>query len=115
LLAAKGLLWRGHYIVILKGDQSSLDYMRINLKAVVPTLVNNGRVVTESTVIAEYLDEVFSNPPQKPAVVCDRHIMRLWTKAVDEEVHLACAELTFACTRRHTLARLPAAEHVCAF
>jgi glutathione S-transferase len=51
--------------------------MRINLKAVVPTLVHDGQIVTESTVIAEYFDEVFSDPPLKPAVACDRQIMQL--------------------------------------
>lgn len=104
VLAEKGLPWRGHYIDILKGDQFNPDYVRINPKAVVPTLVHDGRLLTESTVVAEYLDEVFSDPPLKPAVAYDRHIMRLRTKAVDEEVHSACAEVTFACTHRHTLA-----------
>jgi len=32
--------------------------------------------------------------------------MRLWTKAVDEVLHPICAEITFACSHRHTIARL---------
>ncbi len=32
--------------------------------------------------------------------------MRLWTKAVDEDVHPACAEVTFASSHRHTVSRL---------
>jgi glutathione S-transferase len=106
----KGYHGGGITSIFLKGDQFNPDYVRINPKAVVPTLVHDGRLLTESTVVAEYLDEVFSDPPLKPAVAYDRHIIRLWTKAVDEEVHSACAEVTFACTHRHTLARLPAAE-----
>ena len=32
--------------------------------------------------------------------------MRLWTKAVDEDMHPACAEITFASSHRHTVNRL---------
>src|SRR5262245_64442656 len=32
--------------------------------------------------------------------------MRLWTKAVDEDMHPACAEITFACCHRHIVHRL---------
>jgi hypothetical protein len=32
--------------------------------------------------------------------------MRLWTKAVDELLHPMCGEITFACSHRHTVARL---------
>ena len=106
VLAEKGLPWTGHYLDILAGDQFDPAYMKLNPKAVVPTLVHDGRVLTESTVICEYLDEVFPDPPLKPADAFARHRMRLWTKAVDEEMHPACAEVTFACTHRHTVARL---------
>ena len=33
--------------------------------------------------------------------------MRLWTKAVDEYLHPACAELTFASCHRYIIGRLP--------
>jgi len=110
VLAEKGLQWKGHYLDILKGDQFDPDYMKLNPKAVVPTLVHDGRVVVESTLICEYLDEVFPDPKLQPADPFDRYSMRLWTKAVDEDIHPACAEVTFASTHRHTLARLPADE-----
>ncbi len=110
VLYEKGLDWKGHYLDILKGDQFDPDYMKLNPKAVVPTLVHDGKVITELTLICEYLDEVFPDPPLKPADPYARWQMRLWTKAVDEYVHPACAELTFSCTHRHTLARLPPEE-----
>lgn len=105
-LAEKGLDWKGHYVDILKGEQFAPDYVKINPKSVVPTLVHDGHVIVESTVCCEYLDEVFPAPPLKPASALDRAEMRLWTKAVDEFLHPMCAEITFASSHRHTIARL---------
>ena len=105
-LAEKGLEWDGHYLDILKGDQFTPEYRKLNPKAVVPTLVHDGTAITESTVICEYLDEVFSDPPLIPADPVRRAKMRCWTKAVDEEVHRACGPLTFMASHRHTLMRL---------
>jgi glutathione S-transferase len=67
VLAEKEIVWKGHYVDILKGDQFSPEYLNLNPKAVVPTLVHDGNVILESTVICEYLDEVFPHPPLKPA------------------------------------------------
>ena len=105
-LVEKGLEWQGHYLDILKGDQFAPEYRKLNPKAVVPTLVHDGTVITESTVICEYLDEVFSDPLLIPADPAQRARMRCWTKAVDEEVHRACGPLTFMASHRHTLMRL---------
>jgi hypothetical protein len=52
-LAEKKLEWKGHYIDILKGDQFSAEYMKLNPKAVVPTLVDDGNVIPESTRLLE--------------------------------------------------------------
>jgi glutathione S-transferase len=105
-LAEKQLEWKGHYVDILKGDQFDASYVRLNPKAVVPTLIHDGKPIVESTVICEYLDEVFPDWPLKPANPRDRAEMRIWTKAVDELLHPACAEITFAASHRHTVARL---------
>jgi glutathione S-transferase len=111
VLGEKGLEWKGHYIDILKGDQFDPQYMQLNAKAVVPTLLHDGVVIVESTVINEYLDEVFGAPPLKPEAARDRAEMRLWTKAVDENLHPACAEITFSSCHRHILRRLPQREY----
>ena len=58
-LGEKGLAWQGHYLDILKGDQFAPEYQKLNPKAVVPTLVHDGHVIVESTVINEYIDESF--------------------------------------------------------
>jgi glutathione S-transferase len=85
-LGEKNLAWQGHYLDILKGDQFAPDYQKLNPKAVVPTLVHDGNVIVESTVINEYLDETFPDTPLKPKSPVERAEMRVWTKAVDEKI-----------------------------
>ena len=41
-LEEKHLAWEGHYIDILKGEQFTPEYRKINPKSVVPTLVHDG-------------------------------------------------------------------------
>ena len=107
LLAEKGLEWRSHYIDILKGEQFTPEYLKLNPKGVVPTLVHDGKVIRESTLIGEYLDEVFPDPPLKPDNALDRHTMRMWTKRIDEEVFPATAVITFAISHRHAVLANP--------
>src|SRR5262245_42128346 len=79
-LGEKRLEWTGTYIDILKGEQFAPEYQKLNPKAVVPTLVHDGTVLNESTVINEYIDETFPDPPLKPGSATARAAMRLWTK-----------------------------------
>lgn len=105
-LFEKGLQWDGIYIDILKGDQFAPEFLKLNPKAVVPVLVDGDKVITESTVINEYLDFVHpgtSLHPKDPYLWCQA---RYWTKAVDEDLHPACGAMTFMCSHRHTIARL---------
>jgi glutathione S-transferase len=102
-LAEKGLAWQGHYVDILKGEQQAPDYLKLNPKGVVPTLVHDGRVIRESTLIGEYLDETFPDPPLTPVAPVNRYEMRLWTKRLDEELHPSCAVVTYAVSHRHAV------------
>ncbi|MGH8262786.1 MAG: glutathione S-transferase family protein [Steroidobacterales bacterium] len=101
----KQLEFKTVYVDILTGEQFTADYMKLNPKAVVPTLVHDAHVLVESTAICEYLDEAFPNPPLMPATPIGRHAVRLWTKAIDEDLHPACAVITFASSHRHTIRR----------
>jgi glutathione S-transferase len=110
ILAEKGLAWTGHYVDILKGEQFAPEYLKLNPKHVVPTLVHDGNVVRESTVIGEYIDDAFPDPPLKPEAPLDRVTMRMWTKRLDEELHAATAIVTYAISHRHgVIANGPAA------
>ncbi|HEY5623071.1 MAG TPA: glutathione S-transferase family protein [Gammaproteobacteria bacterium] len=88
-LAEKGLDWTSHILdtSVARREHHDRDYLRLNPRGVVPTLVHEGKVVRESQVILEYLEDVFPEPPLRPADPYERSQMRLWTKRADEDMH----------------------------
>jgi glutathione S-transferase len=104
-MAEKGIDWDGAYIDILAGEQFEPEYLKLNPKAVVPTLVHDDLVVTDSTVIVEYLDHIMPETSVHPTDPFLRAQVRYWTKAVDEDLHPACGAMTFLCSHRHTVLR----------
>jgi len=104
-LAEKQLDWTGRYVDILRGEQFKPGFLAVNPKAVVPVLVHDGEIVPESTVICEYLEEAFPEHPIYPTAPLERAQVRLWTKAVDEELHPACSAITYVVSHRHTIIR----------
>jgi glutathione S-transferase len=69
VLNAKKLPFDEVKLNLLEGDQLKPDYLKLNPNGVVPTLDHDGAIVTDSTVITEYLDEVFpaaSFTPEQP-------------------------------------------------
>src|SRR6266705_6949940 len=59
VLNAKGLPFTEHKLDLLAGDQLKPEYLAINPNGVVPSLLHDGRAIIDSSVIMEYLDEVF--------------------------------------------------------
>ncbi|MGH7073835.1 MAG: glutathione S-transferase family protein [Stellaceae bacterium] len=102
--------WESHEVDLFRGDQFNLEYLRLNPKAVVPTLVDDGKVIVESTLIAEYIDDRFDGPSMKPADPFGRAGMRLYSKACDEGVHQAIGVISFAAMFMDRLRRMSAEE-----
>jgi glutathione S-transferase len=100
-LAEKELSWQGHHLSLRIGDQQKPEYLKLNPNAVVPTLVDNGTVIIESTVINEYLDDAYPEQRLRPADVAERARMRLWTKQLDESVHAATSVVSSAIAFRY--------------
>jgi glutathione S-transferase len=95
-LAEKRLAYEAVELNLFKSEQYDPAYLKINPKGVVPSLVHDGRAVIESTLICEYLDECFPQPPLIPADAHQRTRMRLWSKAVDEQLFAATREFSFS-------------------
>ena len=100
VLAEKELDWTGHVIDIRRGEQFDPAYLKLNSKAVVPTLIHDGAVIVESSVIDEYLDDAFAAPPLKSEDPLARARMRLWVKAIDDGLHAAVVTLSFSIVLR---------------
>ena len=106
-LFEKQLAWEGKLLDLQKGDQFRAEYVALNRDAVVPTLIHDGVVVTQSTVINEYLDEAFVDRPLRPADPAGRAAVRLWTKREDS-IHDAINTMTTALLfRPQELAKSP--------
>ncbi|MGE5303580.1 MAG: glutathione S-transferase family protein [Alphaproteobacteria bacterium] len=100
-LAEKKLAWETRHMNLRAGDQQKPEYLKLNPNAVVPTLVDNGTVIIESTVICEYLDDAYPEPPLRLADAAGRARMRLWTKQLDEGVHAATSVVSTAIAFRY--------------
>ena len=62
VLNAKKLPFTEVKLDLLAGDQLKPDYLALNPNGVVPTLDHDGAIVTDSSVIIEYLDEIAPAP-----------------------------------------------------
>jgi glutathione S-transferase len=83
-LIEKGLDFDDRFLNSRLWEHHSPEFRAINPQGMVPVLVHDGRAVTESTVINEYLEDVFPGMPLRPADPWLRARMRVWTKYVDE-------------------------------
>jgi glutathione S-transferase len=83
-LHEKGLPFTSHYVDLLKFEQHEPWFVKLNPNGQVPVLVHDGASITESSVINEYLDDVFPEKPLRPADPVERAHMRVWVKFIDE-------------------------------
>ncbi|MEX2249796.1 MAG: maleylacetoacetate isomerase [Parvibaculum sp.] len=69
------------------GEQNSEAYLKLNPQGLVPTLVHDGQIITQSSAIIEYLDECFPSPPLLPADPLTRARARAFAGAIAAEMH----------------------------
>jgi glutathione S-transferase len=101
VLAEKGLEPQEHHLDLGRGDSHTAEYLKLNPKGVVPTLIDNGHVIIESTVICEYLDDAYPETALRPSDPAERAHMRWWTLVPDAGLHLWCSTVSFALAWRH--------------
>jgi len=88
-LEEKGLEWTSHYVDLGRNEHFTPEYVAINPKAQVPTLVHDGVVVIESSDIIDYLDRTFPERPLRPSAPGDLELMYRWLKLWDDtQIHL---------------------------
>lgn len=107
-LEEKGLDYQSRNVDLRRGDQFDPEYLKLNLGAVVPTLVHDDHVITESSIIQFYAEDAFPEPCLMPADPYDRSRLRHWMKRIDDPIHPAGGILTHAISfRKDHLARTP--------
>ena len=95
VLNAKGLAFDEVKLNLLEGDQLKPDYLKLNPNGVVLTLYHDGQIVIDSTVIAEYLDEVAPAASFTPENPVRRARMRALMHFIDEMPAAAVRVPTF--------------------
>jgi len=99
VLAEKGLQYEKVNIDITKGEQKKPEYLAINPYGKVPALQDNGMTVYESSIVMEYLNDKYPNPPLMPADAGQRArarvLMHLGDNAYDGALGAIVAEVFF--------------------
>lgn len=86
-LALKGLSWETMVVDLVRGDQRSPDFARLNPNARVPVLVEGDTVLTQSLAIIEYLDELHPEPPLLPRQPLERARVREACQLIACDIH----------------------------
>src|SRR6267378_7226953 len=68
VLAEKGLSYELVQIDFTQGEQRKPDFLRLNPFGRVPVLIDEDITVYDSTIIAEYLEDEYPEPPLLPAI-----------------------------------------------
>lgn len=84
VLAVKGIEFTNNWVALDKGEHLTPEYLRINPNGTIPSLVHDGRVIVDSSVINEYLEEVYPQVPLLPASPYERAKVRTWVQYLDE-------------------------------
>ena len=86
-LNLKRLSYEQAPIHLRRNEQQGATYRALNPQGLVPTLDDNGTVLTQSLAIIEYLDETHPQPPLLPAQPVARARVRALALAVACDIH----------------------------
>jgi len=106
-LAEKDLDFSHRQIDFGTMEQLSEKYLAINPNGVVPTLVHDSRSIIDSSVICEYVDETWPEPPLVPNDTYERAQMRAWMRYLEEVPTAAIRVPSFNKLFVKSLAALP--------
>ncbi|XGC81128.1 maleylacetoacetate isomerase [Bdellovibrio bacteriovorus] len=83
----KGLDFEYKAINLLKAEQRSAEYLKINPLGGVPTLLHEGKYIPESMAIIEYIEEVFPEPALLPKDAYTRARIRQVCEVINSFMH----------------------------
>lgn len=86
-LNLKGLEYEPAFVHLRRGDHRKPEYAAVNPQALVPTLLDDGELLTQSLAIMEYLDEKYPGPPLLPKDLTGRARVRSLSLLIACEIH----------------------------
>lgn len=88
-LHLKGLEFDSVPVHLLRdgGQQHAASYAALNPNQTVPTLDDDGQILTQSLAIIEYLDETHPSPPLLPGSAADRARIRALAQTIACDIH----------------------------
>jgi maleylacetoacetate isomerase/maleylpyruvate isomerase len=88
-LNLKGLPWEAAPVHLVRGggEQRLPAYLTLNPAGLVPTLEDEGQVLTQSLAIIEYLDETRPEPALLPGSAAERARIRAIAQAIACDIH----------------------------
>ncbi len=95
--------WVSHHVDLFKGEQFASEYIKLNPRAETPTLVHDAAIIRESSLVCEYIDDVYAEPALKPKDPVGVAHMREWVKRSDDHLYETVASLSFVSIFRQTL------------
>lgn len=85
----KGLDYRFHSVHLTKGggEQKGEAYKALNPQMLVPTFEIDGKVLTQSPAILEWLDDAYPDMPLLPSDIMDRAEVRAFCAVIGCDIH----------------------------
>jgi len=86
-LGLKGVPFEYVAVHLVKGEQRDDRYRAVNPQSLVPALIDEGRILTQSLAIIEYLEERYPNPRLLPEAPAERARVRSIALSIACEIH----------------------------
>ncbi|MEQ5807826.1 glutathione S-transferase family protein [Alteromonas sp. NFXS44] len=111
-LAEKHISWESRHIKLDANEHLSTEYLALNPNGLVPTLIDGSTTVVDSSVILEYLEDVYPEQPLRPSLAADKAQMRAWVQYLDEVTTPAIRYPSFQKAFGKRLATMPAEKRL---
>lgn len=88
-----GVEYRSHYVDLLEFEQFDAEFLGVNKAGQVPALIAGDQVLTESTLINQYLAESYPDAQLAPTDAKGWYDVQTWSKWIDYNLASALATL----------------------
>ena len=103
VLMEKNLSYQTKILSFKEQDHLKPEYLKLNPNGEVPTLVDNGRVLYESTAIIEYLNDQYPEPPLMPKEAYERAKVRMIDDFCDLHLYRAVRKMAIKFRKKEAI------------